>query len=379
MLISFFLYHSFTTKTPKTSYYFVENFKSMKTKLIIAGALLLSLNSKAQKFDFLDYQKSGTFSKPTIMKNMKTIAIAQNTVFFKTISTADFVKNERNAIGGRKSGGATVKAKLSAFLEFSDEEPSVEDYQQLTDDFHAYLSQKLQQAGINTVDWATITQHSFYKEADKEEEETPELTSKKENAYYKINANKGNTILKYRPFGNGMNVGFAFMKAKRAADFTSDLKSPVLYLHTVVDFCDILVTADVKSNSKYSLDYTTIDAFNKKYNASGTVIANAKVAGWQTWDGQPMGGRVYLTEKNKSDVYLFSEDIPAGIGYATELIKDPSKMNKKRPVFGITFGKKMDLIPVAIVTTKAKYMAAAKKALEQFADRWVGQITSGNK
>lgn len=350
----------------------------MKNTILIAVSLGVAGAASAQKADdFLDYQKSGTFSKPTIMKNMKQIAIAQNTVFFKTISTADFVKNERNAIGGRKSGGATVKAKLSAFLDFSDEDPTVEDYQRLTDEFHAYLNKKLSDAGITTVDWAKISQHDFYKEKDKDEEETPELTSKKENAYYRINALKGNTLLRYRPFGNGMNVGFAFMRAKRAADFSGDLKAPVLYLHTVVDFCDILVTADVKSVSKYSSDYTTIDAFNKKYKANGTVIANTKVAGWHTWDGQPMGGRVYLTEKNKSDVYMFKEDIPSGMPYATELIKDPSKMDKRRPVFGLTLGKKMDLIPVAIVTTKANYLAAAKKALEQFADKWVAQIQSG--
>ncbi|MBX2940405.1 MAG: hypothetical protein KF880_10075 [Ferruginibacter sp.] len=351
----------------------------MKNYILTAVCMGITCWSAAQKSeDFLDYQKSGTFSKPTIMKNMKTIAIAQNTVFFKTISTADFVKNERNAIGGRKSGGATVKAKLSAFLEFSDEDPTVEDYQKLTDDFHRYLNQKLTDAGVSVVDWAKITDHSFYKEKDKDEEETPELTSKKENAYYKINALKGNTLLRYRPFGNGMNVGFAFMRAKRAADFSGDLKAPVLYLHTVVDFCDILVTADVKSVSKYSLDHTTIDAFNKKYKANGTVIANTKIAGWHTWDGQPMGGRVYLTEKNKTDVFMFKADIPSGLPYATELIKDASKMNQRRPVFGLTIGKKMDLIPVAIVTTKANYLAAAKKALEQFADQWVARIQSGS-
>lgn len=350
----------------------------MKSIISAITFIVLTTGVVAQKKEQLfDYQKSGTFSKPTILKNLKQIAIAQNTVFFKTISTADFMKNERNAIGGRKSGGATVKAKLSAFLEFSDEDPTVEDYQKLTDDFHAYLNKKLADAGITSVEWNTITQHSFYKEKDKDEEESPELTTKKENAYYKINALKGNTLINYRPFGNGMNVGFAFGRAKRAADFTEDLKAPVLYLHTVVDFSDILVDADVKSVSAYNLDYTTLNTF-KKYKANGTVVANVKVAGWNTWDGKPMGGRIYLTEKMKTDVYMFKSDISSNTPYATELIQDPSKMNKKRPLFGISFGKKMDLIPVAIVTTKAKYLAAAKKALEQFADQWVAQIHSGS-
>ncbi|HRN80234.1 MAG TPA: hypothetical protein PLU07_06245 [Ferruginibacter sp.] len=347
----------------------------MKTKLIIAGALLLSLNSKAQKFDFLEYQKSGTFSKPTILKGMKQIAIAQNTVIFKTISTRDLLKNERNAIGGRKSGGASVKAKVSAYLEFSDSEPTIEDYQKLTDDFHAYLNQKFAEAGITNVDWNTISNHNFYtsNNKDKDKEESPEVTVKSEHGYYMVNANHGNTLIKYRPFGTGMNVGFAFGKAKKAADFTEDVNAPVIYMHTVVDFCDLDLSASVKTEKEYG--YTKITTL-KKYKADGSIAPNVKIAGWSNWNGTNMGGRIIVTEKMKTDTYMFNNDIASGVRYANEVVQDESKMNKKKPLFGLSMAKKMDLIPVAVVTTKAQYMLAAKKALENFADQWVAQINA---
>lgn len=343
----------------------------MKTILTISGALLISLSARSQKFDFLDYQKSGTFSKPSILKGMNQVAIAQNTVIFKTISTRDLLKNERNAIGGRKSGGASVKAKVSAYLEFSDSEPTIEDYQKLTDDFHAYLNKKFAEAGIAVIDWNTISNHNFFISNDKEKDESPEATVKNEHGYYMMNANRGNTLIRFRPFGTGMNVGFAFGKAKKAGDFTEDLKAPVIYMHTVVDFCNLELNASVKTEKDYG--YTRI-TYLKKYKADGSIAPNVKVAGWTNWDGTNMGGRILVTEKMKTDTYMFTSDLPSGVEFATELIQDESKMNKKRPLFSLSMAKKMDLVPVAVVTTKERYLAAAKKALENFADKWVEQI-----
>lgn len=206
-----------------------EKFNPMKFKFVFfLFVITCTMPTFAQKFDYLSYQKSGTFSKPSIVKNMKQIAIAQNTICFKQISTMHVLQNERNAIGGRKSGGATVKAKVSAYLEFSDEEPTMEDYQKLTVDFNKYLNNKLQQAGIPVVDWGTISNHKFYKEHDKEaEDETQDMNLKKEQGFYKFNANAGNTILNYRPYG-GLNVAFAMGRLMRSADYSDDLGAAVL-------------------------------------------------------------------------------------------------------------------------------------------------------
>lgn len=54
-------------------------------------------------------------------------------------------------------------------------------------------------------------------------------------------------------------------------------------------------------------------------------------------------------------------------------------MNKRRPVFGVSFGKKMDLVPVAIVTTKTNYLSAVKKSLEQYADKLVAGMVELRK
>jgi hypothetical protein len=330
----------------------------------------------AQKFDYLSYQKSGTFSKPSIVKNMKQIAIAQNTIFFKQISTMHVVHNERNVIGGRKSGGATVKAKVSAYLEFSDEEPTMHEYQQLTDYFNKYLNNKLHQAGIPVVEWNIISTHKFYKEHDKEaKEETQDMNLKKEQGYYKFNANAGNTILNYRPYG-GLSLGFAMGRSKRAADFTDDLSAAVLYMHTVVDFCDLELNAKITNKKQYGFYEIT---HVKKYKVNGSVGPNIKIAGEDLGNGSYNGGRLHFASGMKQDQYLNSKDIPSNVTFATEIIQDPSKMNKKRPVFGVSYGKKMDLVPVAIVTTKANYLSAVKKSLEQYADKLVADMVELRK
>lgn len=339
-------------------------------------AICIAMTSFAQKFDYLSYQKSGSFSKPSIVKNMKQIAIAQNTIYFKQISTMNVTHNERNVIGGRKSGGETVKAKVSAYLEFSDSEPTMEDYQKLTNEFNQYLNNKLQQAGIPVVDWNTISNHKFYKEHDKEaKDETQDMNLRNEQGFYKFNAQSGNTILNYRPYG-GINVAFAMGRLKRSADFTDDLNAAVLYMHTVVDFCDLELDAKITSKTHYGFYEIT---HVKKYKVNGSVGPNIKIAGEDLGNGTFNGGRLFFTSGMKQDQYLNSKDLPSNEKFATEVIQDPSKMNKKRPIFGVTFGKKMDLIPVAIVTTKAQYLHAVKKALEQYANQLIADMVESRK
>jgi hypothetical protein len=346
----------------------------------------------AQDFDVFTFIKSGTFGKQTILKDMNKLAIPQATIIFKTATTKDYLKNERGGLlGGRKSGGGTVTGKITAYLEITDGELTQEDYQLMADQFYGYLTKRLNENGIGTVDWNTITQKDFYQAGDdaEEEDKTRKSEEKKGQIYTMVNANKGKTVTTYDP-SRTFNFGFAGMKIKRAANFSEELGAPILFLHTVVDFVDLMLEGDVHTGSGVKYEWMNnpvtktdfglyeIKTSFKNYEMNAKAAPNVKVAGWTTWDGKSMGGRLmFQNDRSKTDTYMFNADIPSFTEFATELTQDPNRkvLNKRENIFA----KDIRYVPVVVATTKAKYMNAVQKALENFADALIYQVKLSKK
>lgn len=349
----------------------------MKRLLLLQLIAICFLSAAAQKKkndEKFDFAATGTFSKPRIVPGMDKLAIAQATVIFKQATTKEHLENERGAFGGRKSGGGSVSGRLTAYLETTDGELTDADYQEITDHFYTYLNTQLNQAGIKTVSWDKITSASFYKDNDDKDDVSKAKEENKKNGQIALfyNANKGNTIRNYNP-AKAVNPGFAFGKIKKAASFSDDLDAPLLFLHAVVDFADILLDADVKTgeSSTYLGSGMTRITKSKNFKFNSTVVANVKVSGESDWDGKYMGGEHYFYNgKSQADMLTQIENISSNEKFATEVSQDPEKGVLKRGAYlGLT--KNFNAVPVVVSTTKDAYKKAAKKALENYASELV--------
>ena len=88
-----------------------------------------------------------------------------------------------------------------------------------------------------------------------------------------------------------------------------------------------------------------------------------------------LGGNnsLFWNEKSQSESLWLRKDIEAGIKYAEAANEDASKLKNN----GWAFRKEMT--PVVIETTREKYKAAAKKALEKYADAFIAKTKEGKK
>ena len=344
--------------------------KNMKKNLVLPLFLAVAMSASAQPDpDALKVQGGGSMGKKTIVPKLDKLAVAQSTIIFKTATTREMLKNEKGAFGGRKSLGGSVTGRVTAYLETTDGDLTKEDFQGLADHFYTYLNQQLEAAGIATVDWGTVTKADFYTAENEsgDEKKVKEETQRKGQVYEVVNANNGNTLISYDPTKT-MNIGFAFGKMKRAGKFSDDLDAPVAYMHTVVDFADIMMDGDAKTGTSVSYEAGGITKITKTkaFNFNSSVGANLKVAGGATWDGKPVGGRImFYNQKMATDMIQFEKDISSGVKFANEVTQDPNRkvLNKKENIFA----KDFNAVPVVISTTKAQYIAAAKTALENYA------------
>jgi hypothetical protein len=316
----------------------------------------------------------GTFAKPKMLGKMDKIALAQTSIYFKTITTREVIENERGVFGQRKSGGGSVAGRLTAYLETTDGELTDADFQGLADEFYTYLAKKLSENGLTVADWNDVISKEFYKEDGEDIEDIKkdmDQMKKKGQLYAHINANKGNTLLKYNILG-GMNVGFAFGKAKRAGKFAEQLDADIALMHLTVDFADIWLDGDVKTGESngYDATGTAVIKKTKSWKMDASVSANVKVAA----NG---GMSTFYNEKMQTEAMGINRDIPSGVQFATSVAEDPSqeKLRKKDNIFA----KDFNMTPVVVSTTKAKYKEAAKKALENYADLFVAKVKFSRK
>ena len=312
----------------------------------------------------------GSMGKKTIIPKLSKVGIAQATVFFKTVTTKEFFQNERGPLGGRKHDGGAIAMRATAFLEFSDGDMTEADYREITDHYYNALNKSFEANGISTVKWDVITGTEFYQSAESETDK-PTEANKKGHSYLAYNANNGKTLANYNPYA-AMNTLFAFGKLKRAASFSKDIGAPEVFIHAVLDFADMTLEGTVKT-SKSTQDMSLSQGYKlvkttKSYTTTANANPSVKVA------GGPETGRLYFfNEKMQGDFMGFAADIPSGIPYTTDITQDP---NRKVLKSNNIFAKDFNYEPVIMITTREKYKAAAKKALENSAELIAKKIKS---
>lgn len=325
------------------------------TTAIMLSALGFSQAASAQSAEAnknaesLDIAVGGSFAKPKIMPKLEKFGIAQMTITYKLTTM------ERAAGKDKGPSGKIAGAKVSAYLETTDGTLSPADFQEVTDHFYTYFQQKLKASGIDTVGWATVAAQDFYKDADGKTE-TNEEESGSGQVWVTHNANKGNSMY-------GGATAFAFGKIKKASKFCEAIDAPAGFFHLTVDFADVEVGVKITSSEHdgyYGVERTT----NFKYDAG--VKPQMKVT--------PAKGNTLLwNEKSQGESIVLREDIEGKTHYHTSISADRSKL--KNNLFG--FAKQMD--PIVIETTKEKYKAAAKVALEKYADAFIAKAKQVKK
>ncbi len=155
----------------------------------------------------------------------------------------------------------------------------------------------------------------------------------------------------------GGGIAFTFGKSKKASKLCEAIGAPAGFFYLTVDFADVEVGVDIKSRQHdgyYGVERTT----TFKYDAA--VKPQMKVT--------PAKGNTLLwNEKSQAESIVLQADIEGKTPYHSAITTDRSKL--KNNLFG--FAKQMD--PIVIETTKEKYKAAAKVALEKYADAFIAK------
>jgi hypothetical protein len=322
--------------------------KSIILFLMLAVSNLL-FGQKSTEDEVLGIGVGGTFAKPKIIPALKKLAVAQITVNYK-------LTTEERVIGKEKRSGSVAGAKITAYLKTTDADLTEADLQEVTDYFYQYLQKKLKANGVDTVGWSSITNSDFYKDADGRVDEGGERQG---NVWVTRTANNGNIIY-------GGAIAFAFGKMKAASRFCKELDAPAAFFYVTVDFADVMVNVDIKTGTTET-PYTITKTRNTKFQSS--VLPQIMAI-------PTSNNSLFWNEKMQSEMLFLTRDIYSGLPYSDNVSEDASKA---RSGLAKQFAFRKEMTPVVIETTRDKYKAAAKKALEKYADAFVEKIGSSKK
>jgi hypothetical protein len=314
-----------------------------KVASFIALILLLALAIHAQKGPAPAFEVGvgGTFAKPKIIPALDKLGLAQVVVRYNLTTMT-------RTVGQEKSTGQVAGAKLAAFLETTDGKLTDADFQEITDHFYTYFQKKLQAAGIDTVAWSAIASKDFYQNgADKQVEASGASGG---NVWATSSAHQGNVLY-------GGSTAFAFGKIKKASNFCEEIGAPAAFFNLTVDFADVMLDVDIKTNTSgglYNIPKSRTWKYNSAVNPQIKVIPNTLSHFTLFWN-----------EKSQAENLLLKKDIDANVAYTDNVSQDQARM--KNSLWA--FSKEMN--PVVIETTRAKYKAAAQKALENYADEFI--------
>lgn len=342
---------------------------NLKSVLTTATFFLL-LNAAAQQNNIaeaLSITAGGTFGKSKIAPKLTKLGIAQVTVDFKQMSTKAISKTEKKQGLFGKTAGKSATASVTAYLETTDGELENSDYVEITNHFYYYLQRKLKESGIDTVAWSAVAATDFFTDNAKEKNDDNEEEKKKGNSWISYNAFNGSTMFN----GNG---GMAFLKMKKNSKMCDAIDAPTIFVYATVEFADIDVNVDVKTGGYKSTWTPGASSQTTTMSSKTSVGAVMKVAAMNGMQS------CYLSNhKEQAENINVVADIPAEMDYATSLTEDPARAEKRSKIFHIGLSKKMESDPVVITTTKDKYKAAAKKALEKYADAMVAKFMAMKK
>lgn len=332
----------------------------MNKKIIFAIAAMFALGASiAQK------KKDGAQEKPDagrfrweqskLIPKLKKLAITELTVNYKLTTTAKTIAQE-------KGTGKMAGARVTAYLEFTDSEPTQDDFQGITDHFYQYFQKKLKSNGIDTVGWNEMAASDFYQKIGDDEKDD----SKKEgggNEWVVCTANKGKIV-------HSGQAGFAGGKGKRAEQFAKEFGTGASF-KVNVDFADVMVNMDIKTTARKDLfdGWYYPEVTSKKYTWG--VHAQMMVG------DQDNKKWTYIWGTKGWPEFLFQwSDIPVDGNYATLMTEDASKA---RSGLAKQWAFRKELTPVLIQTTRDQYKAAATHAVEKWVDAFVERAVQMRK
>lgn len=286
----------------------------------------------------------GSFAKPKIIPEMDKLALAQITIRYKVTSTA-------KAVGKDGSYGTVAGAKISAYLETTDGPLTNEDFQEVTDYFYSYMQKQMKANGIDTIAWSAITATDFYQNGSEKPDKGK--TTQNENVWMTSTAHHGNEL-----YGGGIVFGMG--KMKKASAFCEQLGAPAAFLYLTVDFADVMVGIEVSTSKESNMFYSKTTE-KKKY--SWAVRPETKVVAANAVSGFSL----FWNEKSQGETLIQRKDIDSGATYHTSIDEDRSKLKNSMWAF------RKEMTPIVIETTRERYKAAAKKALEKYADTFISQ------
>lgn len=323
----------------------------MKHLFLIIGLALTWQFSSAQKGDDEKFQilTGGTFGKPKIIPKLSKLALAQITVNYK-------ITTEERTIGKEKRSGSVAGAKITAYLQTTDGDLTENDLQEVTDYFYSYFQKKLKASGIDTVGWSTIAATDFYKNNKADEEK--DGGERAGNVWVTRTAHNGNTI-----YGGGPTV-FSFPKLKKASRFCEEVGAPAASFFITVDFADVMVNIDIKTSTVDNVYWVT-KTKSTKFKSAVKPEVKAVPSTQST---------LFWNDKTQMETLGLVQEISSGVAYADNTVEDASKA---RSGLAKAFAFSKEMTPVVIETTREKYKAAAKKALENYADAFVEKAMEG--
>ncbi len=325
----------------------------MNKKILLAVAALFALGTSiAQKKKDGAQEKTDAsrfrWEQSKIVPKIKKLAITELTVNYKLTTTAKTIAQER-------SSGKIAGARVTAYLEFTDGEPSQDDFQGITDHFYSYFQKKLKANGIDTVGWNQMTASEFYQKIGDDDEKDD---SKKEgggNEWIVCTANKGKIV-------HHGAAGFAGGKGKRAMEFAKEFGTAASF-KVNVDFADVAVNLDIKTTERKNLFdgwyYPEVTTQKYTWGVHAQMMVGDQDNKQWTYIWGSKGWPEFLYQWN---------DIPVEGNYATSMTEDVSKA---RSGLAKQFAFRKELTPMLIQTTRDKYKAAATHAVEKWADAFV--------
>jgi hypothetical protein len=312
--------------------------KCMLGILPVLFSHLLLAQSDAAKFEV---SAGGSFAKPKIVPHPERLALAQVTIQYMQASTA-------KTVGKDKNSGSTAGARITAYLETTDGELTAEDFQELTDYFYGYMQKKMKEAGIDTVAWRAVTATDFYKSGAEKVDLDP-------SDGYSITAHGGNVL-----YGGG--IPFAFGKIKKASRFCEEIGAPAGFFYLTVDFADVLINVDIKvSHEENQFFSKTTTKKNYKWMVTPGLKVTSSTAKSIT---------LFWNEKSQSESMWLKGDIKGGEKYADDVSDDKSRLKSN---FARLWAFRKEIDPIVISTTRDKYKAAARIALEKYAEAFVAR------
>jgi hypothetical protein len=297
------------------------------------------------------------WEKSKLVPKLKKLAITELTVNYKLTTTAKTVTVEN------RSGGHIAGARVTAFLEFTDSEPTQADYQGITNHFYRYFQKTLKANGIDTVGWNEVTASEFYTKSGGDDEKDDAEKEGGGNKWVTTTAHDGKIIHR------GM-AGFAGGKGKRAMEFGQEFGTAACF-KVNVDFADVMVNLDVKSTDRRDAGggWYYPATSSKKYTWG---VHSQMMVGDQ--DGKE---RTYIWAGKGWPEFLYQwNDVPVEGNYAESVTEDVSKA---RGGIAKQFAFRKELDPVLIQTSREKYLAAATHAVEKWVDAFVARCVEMRK